>query len=78
MDSFKHLADRHRADDAGNPVACTCVDFREPPEWFLIPALQEASARGGPGPGGLAARAMLTPFATPSRTGCGRRLRPGS
>ena len=45
MASFEHLADGHHVDDAGNLIACTYVDFRDPAERFPITALQKASSK---------------------------------
>ena len=44
MRSAEYLADGHHVDDAGNLIACTYVDFRDPPERFPITVLQRASA----------------------------------
>ena len=45
MVSFEHLADGHHVDDAGNLIACTYVDFRDPAERLPITALQKASSK---------------------------------
>ena len=45
MGSFEQLADGHHVDDAGNLIACTCVDFRDPAERFPITTLQKASSK---------------------------------
>ena len=45
MASFDYLADGHHVDDAGNLIACTYVDFRDPAERFPITTLQKASAK---------------------------------
>ena len=44
MSSFEYLADGHHVDDAGNLIACTYVDFREPAERSPITTLQKASS----------------------------------
>ena len=44
MRSAEYLADGHHVDDAGNLIACTYVDFRDPAERFPITVLQKASA----------------------------------
>ena len=45
MASFEYLADGHHVDDAGNLIACTYVDFRDPAERFPITTLQKASSK---------------------------------
>ena len=45
MASFEYLADGHHVDDAGNLIACTYVDFRDPAERFSITVLQKASSK---------------------------------
>ena len=45
MASFEYLADGHHVDDAGNLIACTCVDFRDPAERFPITVLRRASSK---------------------------------
>ena len=45
MAGFEHLADGHHVDDAGNLIACTYVDFRDPAERFPITVLQKASSK---------------------------------
>ena len=45
MAGFEYLADGHHVDDAGNLIACTYVDFRDPAERFPISTLQKASAK---------------------------------
>ena len=45
LPSFEYLADGHHVDDAGNLIACTYVDFREPAERFPITTLQKASSK---------------------------------
>ena len=45
MASFEYLADGHHVDDAGNLIACTYVDFRDPAERFPISTLQKASSK---------------------------------
>ena len=45
MGSFEQLADGHHVDDAGNLIACTYVDFRDPAERLPITALRNASSR---------------------------------
>ena len=45
MRSFQYLADGHHVDDAGNLVACTYVDFRDPTERFPITTLKKASSK---------------------------------
>ena len=45
MGGFEYLADGHHVDDAGNRIACTCVDFRGSAEWFPITVLQKASSK---------------------------------
>ena len=45
MASFEHLADGHHVDDAGNLIACTYVDFRDPTERLPITVLQKASSK---------------------------------
>ncbi len=44
MASFDYLADGHHVDDAGNLIACTYVDFRDPAERLPITALRKASS----------------------------------
>ena len=41
----EYLADGHHVDDAGNLIACTYVDFRDPAERFPITALRKASSK---------------------------------
>ena len=45
MGGFEYLADGHHVDDAGNLIACTYVDFRDPAERFPITVLQKASLK---------------------------------
>ena len=45
MRGFEYLADGHHVDDAGNLIACTYVDFRDPAEQAPITALQKASSK---------------------------------
>ena len=45
MRSVEYLADGHHVDEAGNLIACTYVDFRDPAERFPIPILQKASSK---------------------------------
>ena len=45
MRSVEYLADGHHVDDAGNLIACTYVDFRDPAERFPITTLQKASSK---------------------------------
>ena len=45
MASFEYLADGHHVDDAGNLIACTFVDFRDPAERLSITALRKASSK---------------------------------
>ena len=45
MDSFEYLADGHHVDDAGNLIACTYVEFRDPAERFPISVLRKASSK---------------------------------
>ena len=45
MGGFEYLADGHHVDDAGNLIACTYVDFRDPAERFPIAVLQKASSK---------------------------------
>ena len=45
MRSVEYLADGHHVDDAGNLIACTYVDFREPAERFPVTVLQKASSK---------------------------------
>ena len=45
MASFDYLADGHHVDDAGNLIACTYVDLRDPAERLPITGLQKASSR---------------------------------
>ncbi len=45
MRSAEYLADGHHVDDAGNLIACTYVDFRDPAERFPVTTLQKASAK---------------------------------
>ncbi len=51
MASFEYLADGHHVDDAGNLIACTYVDFRDPAERFPITALRKASSKRHAVPG---------------------------
>ena len=45
MASFEYLTDGHHVDDAGNLIACTYVDFRDPAERFPITALRKGSSK---------------------------------
>ena len=45
MRNAEYLADGHHVDDAGNLIACTYVDFRDPAERFPITTLQRASSK---------------------------------
>ena len=45
MGSFEYLPDGHHVDDAGNLIACTYVDFRDPAERFPITVLRKASSK---------------------------------
>jgi len=45
MGRFEYLADGHHVDDAGNLIACTYVDFRDPAERSPIAVLQKASSK---------------------------------
>lgn len=45
MASFEYVADGQHVDEAGNLIACACVDFRAPVERFPIAALQKASSK---------------------------------
>ena len=45
MGNYECLADGHHVDDAGNLIACTYVDFRDPAERFPITTLQKASSK---------------------------------
>ena len=45
MSDFEYLADGHHVDDAGNLIACTYVDFRDPASRFPVGALQKASSK---------------------------------
>ena len=45
MGGFEYLADGHHVDDAGNLIACTYVDFRDPAERFPITVLHRASSK---------------------------------
>ena len=45
MPSVQYLADGHHVDDAGNLIACTYVDFRDPAERFPITTLKKASSK---------------------------------
>ena len=45
MASFEYLADGHHVDDAGNLVACTYVDFRDPAERTPITVVRKASSK---------------------------------
>ena len=45
MANYECLADGHHVDDAGNLIACTYVDFRDPAERFPITVLQKASSK---------------------------------
>ena len=45
MRSVEYLADGHHVDDAGNLIACTYVDFRDPAERFPITTLRKASSK---------------------------------
>ena len=45
MASFEHLAEGHHVDDAGNLIACTYVDFRDPAERSPISTLRKASSK---------------------------------
>ena len=46
MGGFEYLADGHHVDDAGNLIACTYVDFRDPAERFPITVLQKPRRSG--------------------------------
>ena len=45
MRGFQYLADGHHVDDAGNLIACTYVDFRDPAERAPITTLRKASPK---------------------------------
>ena len=45
MSDFAYLVDGHHVDDAGNLIACACVDFRDPASRFPVSALQKASSK---------------------------------
>ena len=45
MASFEYLVDGHHVDEAGNLIACTYVDFRDPADRFPIATLQKASSK---------------------------------
>ena len=45
MGGFEYLADGHHVDDAGNLIACTYVDFRDPAERLPITVLRKASSK---------------------------------
>ena len=51
MRSVEYLADGHHVDDAGNLIACTYVDFRDPAERFPVAVLQKASSKRHAVPG---------------------------
>ncbi|MCY4661157.1 MAG: hypothetical protein OXF93_15325 [Acidobacteria bacterium] len=51
MRSVEYLADGHHVDDAGNLIACTYVDFRDPAERFPVAFLQKASSKRHAVPG---------------------------
>ena len=62
MGGFEYLADGHHVDDAGNLIACTYVDFRDPAERFAITVLQslvEAARDSGLGERDLEAGLLL-------------------
>ena len=45
MANYECLADGHHVDDAGNLIACTYVDFRDPAERLPIAVLRKASSK---------------------------------
>ena len=45
MRGVQYLADGHHVDDAGNLIACTYVDFRDPAERLPVTTLQKASSK---------------------------------
>ena len=45
MGGVQYLSDGQHVDDAGNLIACTYVDFRDPAERFPITALRKASSK---------------------------------
>ena len=45
MANYECLADGHHVDDAGNLIACTYVDFRDPAEWLPVAALRKGSSK---------------------------------
>ena len=45
MANYECLADGHHVDDAGNLIACTYVDFRDPSERLPVAALRKASSK---------------------------------
>ena len=51
MGGYEYLADGHHVDDAGNLIACTYVDLRDPTERFPITALRKASSKRHAMPG---------------------------
>ncbi len=45
MGGFEYLADGHHVDDAGNLIACTYVDFRDPVERYPVTVLRKVMAK---------------------------------
>ena len=45
MANYECLADGHHVDDAGNLIACTYVDFRDPAERLPVAALRKGSSK---------------------------------